>query len=163
MWWCACWKYCKQRGTSIESPLLFVKNTSAHWPCVCSGVSPLLLLTHWRIGRVCICVSAPCIDWIEPVIEPSATECRYVKKRLSFCVVSGVTLWKPIGCYLCPSRNIKRIALRAKFEARKLYDVVCLLLRGTVRVFCNMLGCTSRMCPAATTRLMPIRWAAPDA
>jgi hypothetical protein len=114
--------------------------------------SPLLLLIRWRVGRVCIRVSTHCINRVKPVIEPSTTEHRYAQKCLSFCTVSRVTLWNPIGRCLSQSWNLKRIALRAKFEACKLYDVVCLLLWWTMRVFCDMFGRTRRMRPTTTTR-----------
>jgi hypothetical protein len=65
--------------------------------------------------------------------------------------------------YLSQSLNLKWIALRAKFEACKLYDVVCLILCGMVRVFYDMLGCTSHMHPVVTTHFTPIRWPAHDA
>jgi hypothetical protein len=37
----------------------------------------MLLLTRWHIGRACVHVSSPCVDRVQPVIGPSAIECRY--------------------------------------------------------------------------------------
>jgi hypothetical protein len=52
----------------------------------------MLLLTCWRVGHACVRVLAPSVDRVEPVIRPSATECRYAQKHLSFCVISRVAL-----------------------------------------------------------------------
>jgi hypothetical protein len=54
--------------------------------------SPLLLLICWRIGHARIHVSAPCINWVEPVIGLSSIERRYAQKRSSFYTVPGVTV-----------------------------------------------------------------------
>jgi hypothetical protein len=65
----------------------------------------------WRVGRACVRVSAPCVDRVTPMIGPSATERWYVQKRLSFCVVSGVALWKPIGRCLRLVRTLQRVII----------------------------------------------------